>query len=379
MKIAILTLPLHTNYGGILQAYALQTVLQRMGHHVDVLDTDIVKSRPWFLMPMVYSKRLIYRFLMKSDMPIFYERKLKYDKPIVQSNTSQFIKNYISIHHVSGLNELSSGDYDCIIVGSDQIWRKPYFCGMWHACMADGFLKFTENWESIRRIAYAASFGVDNLSEYTSEELRGCSDAIKRFDSVSVREDSGVEICKNQLGVDAKAILDPTMLLDRSYYEQLIDNKGEGKSKGDMLCYILDSDEFKANVIKRISDEKGLTPFNVNADVDNIKLPAEERIQPAVETWLRGFHDAKFVVTDSFHACVFSIIFNKPFIAIGNPGRGMTRFSSLLNRFGLQSRLISDSAKTNFEMPSDIDWDKVNTVLEESRKVSLQYLKNALK
>lgn len=109
------------------------------------------------------------------------------------------------------------------------------------------------------------------------------------------------------------------------------------------------------------------------------KLPATERIQPAVETWLRGFHDANFVVTDSFHACVFSIIFNKPFIAIGNLGRGMTRFTSLLNRFGLQSRLIADSDKTNFEMPSDIDWDKVNTVLEESRKVSLQYLKNALK
>ena len=379
MKIAILTLPLHTNYGGILQAYALQTVLQRMGHHVDVLDTDIIKSRPWFLMPIVYSKRLIYKLLRKSEIPVFYESKLKHDKPIIQSNTNQFIKNYISIHHVSGLNELSSGDYDCIIVGSDQIWRKPYFCGMWHSGMADGFLKFTGTWESVRRIAYAASFGVDNLSEYTSDEEKECSNAVKRFDSVSVRDDSGVDICKNQFDVNAQAVLDPTMLLNRSDYEQLINNKGEGKSKGDMLCYILDSDEFKTNVIKRIADGKGLTPFNVNADVDNTKLPATERIQPAVETWLRGFHDANFVVTDSFHACVFSIIFNKPFIAIGNLGRGMTRFTSLLNRFGLQSRLIADSDKTNFEMPSDIDWDKVNTVLEESRKVSLQYLKNALK
>lgn len=205
--------------------------------------------------------------------------------------------------------------------------------------MKDAYLEFTRGWD-IKRIAYATSFGVDDLSEYIPDEIRQCASALQLFDSVSVREDSGVRLCREHFAVEARHVLDPTMLLSKEDYETLVNQSNVAESPGDMLCYILDPTEFKSKVISEISSEKGLTPFNVFAETDNTRLPLQQRVQPPVESWLRGFMDAKFIVTDSFHACVFSIIFGKPFIAIGNAGRGMSRFTSLLSQLSLENRLL---------------------------------------
>ena len=102
-------------------------------------------------------------------------------------------------------------------------------------------------------------------------------------------------------------------------------------------------------------------------------MPLSERIQTPVEVWLRGFMDAKFVVTDSFHACVFSILFNKPFIAYGNVGRGMDRFYSLLDIFGLRDRLIT--SHTTYLPTKEIEWEKVNEKLSLYRRKSMDILR----
>lgn len=381
MKIAILTLPLHTNYGGILQAYALQTVLQCMGHDVEVLDTDITMHHPGWMMPMVYSKRMVMKLLRCSSAPIFYERRQRRENTILQKHTQVFIKKNIVTRNIARLSEITPDDYDCIITGSDQIWRKPYFTWMWHSSVPDAFLRFTDGWNRLRRVAYAASFGVDNLNEYTPGEIEECARAIRTFDAVTVRETDGIGICRDNFGVEASAVVDPTMLLAREDYVNLIKNAGVNKSRGDMLCYVLDPDEYKQKIINHIADAKNLTPFNVNAPVDDLSLPVTERIQPPVEEWLQGFNDAKFIVTDSFHACVFSIIFGKPFLAIANAGRGVSRFTSLLSRFGLLDRLITaDSQSRACDVAStDIDWGKVHDILEHSRSEAIQYLSNATK
>lgn len=381
MKIAILTLPLHTNYGGILQAYALQTVLQRMGHDVEVLDTDIAKHRPAWMMPMVYSKRMVMKLFRRESTFLFLEQKLRRETPVVRQNTQKFIGKNVITRYIASLSEITPDDYDCIITGSDQIWRKPYFTWMWHSSVADAFLRFTDGWSRLRRVAYAASFGVDNLNEYTPGEIEECARAIRTFDAVTVRETDGIGICRDNFGVEASAVVDPTMLLAREDYVDLIKNAGINKSRGDMLCYVLDPDEYKQKIINHIANAKSLTPFNVNAPVDDLSLPVTERIQPPVEEWLQGFNDAKFVVTDSFHACVFSIIFGKPFLAIVNAGRGVSRFTSLLSRFGLLDRLITaDSLSRACDAAStDIDWGKVHDILEHSRSEAIQYLSNATK
>lgn len=339
MRIAILTLPLHTNYGGILQAYALQTVLTRMGHQVEVLQAPPTFPRNPLLKPLIYGKRIAKKILKDWKTPIFIEQKRKKELPIIRQHTDQFIAENINLRKINSLHEISPNDYDAIIVGSDQIWRKPYFRWMWNSPMKDAYLEFTRGWD-IKRIAYATSFGVDDLSEYIPDEIRQCASALQLFDSVSVREDSGVRLCREHFAVEARHVLDPTMLLSKEDYETLVNQSNVAESPGDMLCYILDPTEFKSKVISEISSEKGLTPFNVFAETDNTRLPLQQRVQPPVESWLRGFMDAKFIVTDSFHACVFSIIFGKPFIAIGNAGRGMSRFTSLLSQLSLENRLL---------------------------------------
>ena len=193
MRIAILTLPLHTNYGGILQAYALQTVLQRLGHDVEVLQTDSVASHNPLLMPLVYGKRFAAKVFKDGNIPVFLERKRKKEGPVIRQYTDRFIEKYLNLRKIKSLKEISSSDYDVFVVGSDQIWRKPYFNGMWHAPMKDAFLAFTKGWD-VRRIAYAASFGMDNIGEYSQSDIRDCKESIAMFDAVSVRENNGIEI-----------------------------------------------------------------------------------------------------------------------------------------------------------------------------------------
>ena len=370
MKIGILTLPLHTNYGGILQAYALQTVLERMGHEVCLIEKKRKPIRlPLWKAPLVYGKRIL-RNVSGHPFPIFYEQKINREEPLVRQYTDEFIHKYIKRRIVNDFSDIKEGDFDTIIVGSDQVWRPKYFRdGIEHA-----YLGFTEGW-NIKRIAYAASFGTDEW-EYTPEQTKRCGELFKRFDAVSVREDSGVDLCRTYFRVEAQHVLDPTMLLTKEDYIQLFEKANTPKSKGTLLNYILDETPEKRDLINGIAKEKNLVPFRVNSKVEDPKVSLQERIQPPIEQWLRGFYDAEIVVTDSFHACVFSILFNKPFVVVGNAKRGMSRFTSLLYTMQLQDCLIPEKAKP---VTVKIDYKKVNHLLDNWRYNSFQYLSSTLK
>lgn len=374
MRIGILTLPLHTNYGGILQAYALQTVLERMGHEVVILDKKTpIPSLALWKRPFVYSKRLFNKILGRNDNIIFLEQYVTKIKPIIQQYTNEFIRKYI--HKVSFASFDNIPDietYDTIIVGSDQVWRPKYFG---EANIADAFLAFTGDMK-IKRIAYATSFGVDKW-EYSPTQTLMCKTLLRNFDAISVREKSGVELCRDYLGCKAQQVLDPTMLLDKSDYAKLIKNSNISKSKGSLLLYILDETQNKTVLINKIADKYRLKPFRVGSNTENIHAPLKERIQPRVEEWLRGFLDADFVVTDSFHACVFAILFEKQFVVIGNEKRGVSRFVSILREFGLENRLISE--KTNEFTAGDIDFSSVKVKLTELKEKSMSYLYDCLK
>lgn len=364
MRIGILTLPLHTNYGGILQAYALQTVLERMGHEVHVTEKKRQPlSIPIQKIPFCYGKRIV-KNIIGRKFPIFYEQKYNREQPIIRQNTDKFIKKYIHIAEYDDFSDIKESEYDAIVVGSDQIWRPKYFPHIEHA-----FLDFAKDW-NIRRIAYAASFGTDDW-EYDSKQTSECGSLLRMFDVVSVREDSAVNLCKKHFGVEAQHVLDPTMLLNREDYIKLFEAVDTPKSKGNLLCYILDETEEKKALIKRIADEKGLIPFNVKSISDDINSPLSERVQPPLEQWLRGFYDAEFVITDSFHACVFSIIFNKPFIVYGNINRGLSRFISLLNMFGLTERIVNNQTdlKRLENINDDIFYVKWKDIKQNSYKI----------
>mgnify|MGYP005606186537 CR=1 FL=1 len=371
MRIGIITHSLSYNYGGILQNYALQTVLKRMGHTPITLNPNPhipFSFRKWVCS---FPKKFAYKYYLRLPrinlFEDFYANKVR---KLVMTNLQPFIDKNICYKNVKDFQCLSNDDYDVLLAGSDQIWRPPYVSPIEKA-----FFNFAESWNNIKRISDAASFGTGDW-EYSEEQEMNCKRLIKKFDAISVREESGVVLCKRYFGVNAVHVLDPTMLLLKDDYILIFQCSGTPKSSGTLLNYILDETDDKKTLIATIAKEKGLAPFRVNAKPEG-GYPIKERIQPSIESWLRGFYDAEFVVTDSFHACVFSIIFNKPFVVYANRQRGYARFQSLLKQFGLEDRVIYD-LKGYKEISSSIDWHHVNHIIMAKQSESYAFLHNVL-
>lgn len=348
MKIGILTLPLHTNYGGILQAYALQTVLEQMGNEVHVINREYhvdsskktVKGKIWELLENHY---------------YFYNTRKFIQKKI--HRTSKVISN-------DQLNNcLRLYNFDAIIVGSDQVWRPEYSPNIYNY-----FLDFAEAYH-VKRIAYAASFGV-GYWQFSETEALLCSKLAQKFDAVSVREKSGIGLCEDYLGVKAEFVLDPTFLLNIEMYQSLASQYINTKDiNGELFCYILDMTTIKSEIIKCITEDMGMK--------SSIYSPHTRMVIWPLEKWLRAFMDARMIITDSFHGMVFCIIFNKPFWVIGNESRGVTRFHSLLSALGLDNRFINEyNAKKLSQSP--IDWNTINNRIERMRNHSLNFLTKAL-
>ena len=376
MRIGILTLSFHTNYGGILQAYALQTVLERMGHKVEVFDTPNKEMLPplWRL-PITLAKRLVLKSLGKIKS-VFIERNRDMANSIIAQNIQPFVDSHIHRKVISSFKKLHSEDYDAIVVGSDQVWRVIYFPLLWREQrIENAYLLFARKW-NVRRIAYAASFGTDSW-EYSPQQTENCKRLIRKFDAVSVREDKGVGLCKKFFDVEAQQVLDPTMLLSKDDYVALFTKAKIPESKGSLLSYVLDETTEIERLIKSVADKKHLTPFAVNNPHEyEESLPLQKRVKPAIETWLRGFYDADYVITDSFHACVFSILFKKQFLVVGNKERGMSRFESLLKQFGLESRLVTSDIDLN--NLNEIDYSSVYERFDVLKDMSVNYLKESI-
>ena len=342
MRIGILTLPLHTNYGGILQSYALQTILERMGHEVVVFqnDYDGIRRFPIGKMFLIWGKRFLRNCIKGKSIPVFMEWKRKRELSVVTQNTHRFINRYIHTYHINGLDEIQSEDFDAIVVGSDQIWRRDYFRRIWKSEITNAYLDFLGA-APIKRIAYAVSFGKD-IWNYSEEETEKCRILARKFDAISVREDTAISLCSDNLDVKVEHVLDPTMLLSRQDYIDLIQNAGIPPHSGSLFAYILDKTPEKIRFVNSIAVNRKMEPYFIDYLSTDFSKPIEQRIVPPVESWLRGFYDAELVVTDSFHGCVFSIIFGKPFIAIGNATRGMSRFNSLFKMFALENHMVMD-------------------------------------
>ena len=330
MKIGIITLPFNTNFGGILQNFALQKVLKDMGHEVVTIEKFKQYKLPLHKRYLAYTKRIIKKYVLLRNCEIYFEKCEQERLKIITREIQPFIEHHIHMKNYRTFKDIKENEYDAFVVGSDQVWRPIYFRDI-----ASAYLSFTKGW-NIKRIAYAVSFGTDEW-EYNEEQSKKCKELISLFDGVSVRESQGVTLCKKYFNADALQVLDPTLLLSKEDYIKIFTEEKAPQSKGNFLVYILDRSEEKDKIIKQISTSNRLKPFYTNnPEVENTKINVFNRIQPSMGQWLRGFHDAEFVFTDSFHACVFAIIFQKPFIVYGNTGRGLSRFSSLLSLFHLE-------------------------------------------
>lgn len=376
MKIGVVTLPLHTNYGGILQAYALKSVMSSMGHDVTVFDLeDKIWFPKWWKAPLIYMKRGLFRAVKGKKGPeVFREYRLRREYPVVSSHVSQFVDRQIAPRLLSGYGQIKEGEYDAFVVGSDQVWRPCNFDRV-----QDAFLEFASGW-NVRRLSYAASFGTSDL-EYEYMQLEDCSKLLADFDAVSVREDSAVKICDEWFDCEnAVHVLDPVMLLTADQYRELAGPAASHKAKGKIATYILDRSKSKSGIVDFVTRCTGKEVADISVYPKDRSIPLNDRIVPPMEEWISAFDDADFVVTDSFHGCVMSILFHKPFLVASNHGRGLSRILSLLDMFGLGSRHVDgiDPDDDGEDWLMDIDWDSVDAVLEQWRGKSIGFLKNAL-
>lgn len=355
MKIGILTQPLLSNYGGILQNYALQTVLRRMGHEVYTFDLLKYTWKDWAILTIkTIIKKIIGR---KGNFPLTPIKKRKIEKPL-RTFVYENINLTTRVRKVSW-QLIEKYNIDTLVVGSDQVWRPIY-----NYSIEDMFFKFADG-KNIKKIAYSASFGVDQW-EFSPEQTKECATLAKKIDFISVREASGVELCKNHLGVEAFHTLDPTLLLSADDYNTLCQNIE--KRQPFVFAYILDMDERKVSEIKSFAKDKGLPYFIKSADND-------VKDADSIELWLSYFRDASFIITDSFHGTAFAINYNKDFFVFLNEQRGNSRFDSLLNLFYLKDRIVTS---VNLELQS-INWMSVNNMLNSERQRSWKCLETSLK
>lgn len=369
MKIGQLTLPFNWNYGGILQGYALKKTLQDLGHEVTIISRRKNRKNP-LIRFVVSSKWYALRFL--SYIPVC--------RTIPLINVETFKRLYIkditkNIYTDESLKECTNRyGFEGYVVGSDQIWNSEAA-----PQINDAFLDFVSNKKNIKRVSYAASFGKGDW-KYSEKETSVCKVLVQKFDAISVREKSGVTLCKDYLNVLAEHHLDPTMLLSKEDYIKIIHESKVAPSNGRLLLYILDVTEERQKIVDIVRKELNLETYGI-LQFKKIKIfqNALKGIYPSVQQWLKSFYDADFVVTDSFHGTVFAIIFNKPFITIGNKERGMARFESLLSDLGLKERLLNNSESLSKDLiRKEIDWVKVNEKINVRRQHGILYLKENL-
>ena len=344
MKVGILTHPLINNYGGILQAYALQTYLQGLG--CDVLIIDCRKSRN-------IVKRVVFYLLSNIPFTSYGKFRHRIDK------LTKFIHMYIHrtkvIYGAKKLDKLcKKKDFDSIIVGSDQVWRSDFasrYGGLY-------FLNFVPKDSKIRKIAYAASLGDDSW-RYTPEMTVDIQKWVSDFTAISVREESAVELCKKYLNVDAKLVLDPTFLLSHSIYDKLSTHRLVFNKY--IFVYWLGDRGCLTKILSSFASE-GYTI--IEQDLRSNKT------QISVEDWLSYIKYADRVITDSFHGCVFSIIFQKQFSVYRNDSGGNTRLQSLFEMLNIDNIYEQEQ--------SYIDYGEIHVRLEKLRLLSQSYLKAAL-
>nr|WP_319392934.1 polysaccharide pyruvyl transferase family protein [uncultured Desulfobacter sp.] len=320
MKIGILTLPFNNNYGGLLQSYALHCYLVNRGHEVYSIQQPICRYR--------------------RKIKLFLKQKFKVGNYINSSNIEKFQHRYFQetfpVYKDEDFKRLNKIGFDTVIVGSDQVWRFEYTKEKYQRY----FLNFINN-KHVRKIAYAASFGVDYW-EADKEKTRIAAQLLKQFDAVSVREKSGVDLCRDFLNQDnVISLLDPTLLMPADFYRGLY--TGEEKSqKGGVGYYFLDESEDKQALLRKIKERFSLPSFCIGKKKIESKRKGRGVYYPSVSQWIKDFDEANYIVTDSYHGMLFSIIFRKPFLVIGNSKRGWVRFSSFLEMLNLEGRLLMD-------------------------------------
>lgn len=331
MKIRIFTLEGYFNYGNRLQLFALSATIKRL-----------TKKTASIYLPQKFKTKV--KEFLKHNTHILgvYEKEIKL-KRFTKKNIGKNTGN-------------SKCDYS--IVGSDQVWNPDYL-------RARPFLLDVPN--NGVKIAYAASIGKEELNK---DELDRFREALKDYKAISVREKSAKELLQPLTDKKVEVVLDPTLLLDKTEYEKLETRPDDIKENEKyVFCYILGGRE-QMDAINKFAKEKG---YKV------LLFSDKSGSSYGVEEFLYLIHHAELICTDSFHACVFSFIFGKPFVAFKRTGTAdymYTRLQNLIETFELKGREFNGKNITNENIKAD--YSEAKKILEKEQKKSMDFLKKAL-
>lgn len=372
MKIGLLSVYNH-NYGSILQAYALQTVLGNSGNDTEIIfykKTNILKQ----------AKRLLYMPLLKATVKMKWKsiycrafHKDTYNQILVSREQafSDFIHEHMHFSPVyAGRTALTRATdaYDCFVLGSDQVWNPMNFGGDFYT------MTFIPDYKT--KITYAPSFGVSQIPQSQLEKTRAY---LQRIDHISVREIDGVRIVKELTGRDVQQVVDPTILVDRSVWDE---QRGERLVNEDyILCYFISTNENYRKFAKRLAEKTGKKIVAL-PHVDEF-VPSDEGFGDIVPTdvgplqFVNLISNAAYVCTDSFHGSVFSTLYERPFFTFSrynNDGADSTnsRLYSYLKLIGMENRMYKAEQELNDEDLLTPDFTgakrKLNTIRMESEK-----------
>ncbi|MGX9418450.1 polysaccharide pyruvyl transferase family protein [Vibrio sp. WJH972] len=335
MKLGIVTFFNANNYGAVLQCYALASQLKIFGHEVYLADITLTEK--------MGGLRAKLRNLAVSKLAFFKFREQ--ELPSLSNDIAKI---------------------DAFIFGSDQIWNiditKNEFEKFMGSTLGDK-----------QRIAYAASFGVSDWN--FSEQTQRSKQLLSHFKTIGIREKSGVDILQEKFALESTQVIDPTLLIEPSYYYKLFKKRTLDQR---MACYVFNKDKLQISNIKKVGSKLGLKPVILN-DV-RIRKGIDSIPYPNVSKWLSYIDASEFVITDSFHCMVFSILFKKNFIAIPAIEARAGRMTSLLAELGLSNRYYRnlDDALSSDQVFEKIDYSKVDLNLNKLRALSLQFLTDSL-
>lgn len=359
MKIGIITFHRAINFGAVLQAVALECVLQKLYAEDDIEMIDYRNP----LTERIYRPNYISKKrLMKSviSMPLQYHtKKIKREKFL------RFNEKYLKMskRHFETMKQLEEAEkqYDCFITGSDQVWSME--CTEFDEAY---FLSFVK--DNKKKNSYAASFGFNTIPLGYEEEYKK---RLAGYNHVAVREDSGKKILEELLPDEYKNIsvtLDPTLLLTKEEWGRF--TKTIKKEKKYILLYAVRRPQF-FDFARELGQKTGYEILYIN----DRKILGEKGIKYlqgiGPDEFLGLFQNAEYIITNSFHGTVFSILFQKEFwVETNSYGMNNNRAKSLIKRLGISGRDLSEKREWN----TKINWEKVEQVLKENKQKSLEYL-----
>lgn len=354
-KVGILTFHYsNNNFGAVVQAYAISQLIASLGHEPYIINFKRKEKNADLKVKLFTFLQTItgFRFskFRKKHLPNILD-EVKTEEDFVKLN--QFL--------------------DVFTVGSDQVWRH------WNdpKTLRRYFLDFVD--ENKPKIAVAASFGLEtwNESERLTNEVKSL---IEKFKAISVREESGIDICRQVFDTESVRILDPTMLIAQHKFHELADQSTlSNKNDQRYLAYmLLDDAEKTESFLKNLAKKNNLQFIKIKGK--KIIRKPELMWFNSIYNWLDYLRKSEFIVTDSFHCVVFSLIFRKKFICLANENRGVTRLKNILTLIGEEKRFFTKLNQSAIEkrFMEEIDYEKVWSILDREKQTSLDFLKQNL-